>query len=91
MVLHGMMNLVQWPAMTLTVIAAWLVTSQTKGKRRIGFWCFILSNVLWTLWGLHDGAYAIVVLQLALGVINIWGAYKTSEASKNSPLSTSQP
>ena len=67
---------VQWPAMAVTVLAAWLVASQAKRRRQAGFWCFLLSNVLWVVWGWHDGAYALIVLQFALAALNVRGAYK---------------
>jgi hypothetical protein len=67
---------VQWPAMVVTVLAAWLVASQAKARRQAGFWCFLLSNVLWVVWGWHDGAWALIVLQFALAALNIRGAYK---------------
>lgn len=66
----------QWPAMVVTVIAAWLVASQKKFKRNWGFWLFLLSNVLWIIWGLHDKAYALIVLQVCLAALNIRGAMK---------------
>lgn len=66
----------QWPAMLVTVIAAWLVASQKKFKRNWGFWLFLLSNVLWIIWGLHDKAYALIVLQVFLAALNIRGAMK---------------
>ncbi len=66
----------QWPAMIVTVTAAWLIASQTKRRRLIGFWCFLLSNVLWIIWGWHDEAYALIALQIALAVLNIRGAWK---------------
>ena len=71
---------IQWPAMVVTVLAAWLIASQSKKKRRIGFWCFLLSNVLWTVWGLGSDAYALVVLQAALAILNIRGANKNEPA-----------
>ena len=71
----------QWPAMVITVIAAWLIGSQSKRKRKIGFWCFLLSNLLWVIWGWHDQAYALVVLQIALALLNIRGAYKNEPDS----------
>ena len=71
----------QWPAMIVTIIAAWLIASQAKHKREIGFWCFLLSNVLWITWGWHDGAYALIVLQIALAILNIRGAHKNEPAS----------
>ena len=67
--------------MVITVIAAWLIGSQSKRKRKIGFWCFLLSNVLWVIWGWHDQAYALVVLQIALAILNIRGAYKNEPDS----------
>jgi hypothetical protein len=70
------LNHLQWPAMVVTVVAAWLIASQTKRRRKVGFWCFLLSNVLWSIWGVHDDAYALVVLQIALALLNIRGAYK---------------
>lgn len=73
-------NSVQWPAMAVTVIAAWLVASQQKLKRNWGFWLFLLSNVLWIGWGLYDRAYALIVLQVCLGLLNIRGAVKNQPA-----------
>lgn len=71
----------QWPAMLATLVAAWLVASQGKLKRRWGFWCFIVSNVLWSVWGWHDGAYALIILQLGLFLLNLRGASKNDPAS----------
>ncbi|HEY8101304.1 MAG TPA: hypothetical protein VIF82_11170 [Burkholderiaceae bacterium] len=78
----NLINLLQWPAMIITVVAAWLVASLSKQQREIGFWCFLLSNALWIVWGYHDGAYALIALQIALAAMNIRGAKKNdSEAS----------
>jgi hypothetical protein len=71
----------QWPAMVVTVIAAWLIASQSKRRRMFGFWCFLLSNVLWVIWGWHDRAYALVVLQVALAALNIRGVFKNEPQS----------
>jgi hypothetical protein len=73
-------NLLQWPAMAVTVAAAWLVASQRKLKRNWGFWLFLLSNVLWIGWGIYDRAYALIVLQVCLGLLNIRGAVKNQPA-----------
>ena len=58
--LNQMLDLIQWPAMVVTVIAAWMVGSQKKFKRNWGFWLFLFSNVLWIVWGWQDGAYALI-------------------------------
>ena len=70
------LDAIQWPAMAVTVIAAWLVASQRKFKRNWGFWLFLVSNALWIAWGLHDNAYALIVLQLCLAFVNIRGTMK---------------
>jgi hypothetical protein len=72
----------QWPAMVATVLAAWLVASQVKRRREVGFWCFLVSNVLWTAWGWHTQAYALILLQLALATLNIRGALKNEPSSR---------
>lgn len=48
-----------------------------KNRRHIGFWLFLLSNVLWVVWGIYSAAPALVVLQVALAAMNIRGAKKT--------------
>jgi hypothetical protein len=73
-------NHVQWPAMVVTVAAAYLVGAQTKRRRSWGFWLFIVSNVLWVAWGWWASAYALIVLQFALAVMNIRGAAKNDPA-----------
>lgn len=75
-----LMDAVQWPAMVVTLTAAWLVASERRHRRWMGFWCFIGSNLLWILWGWHDGAYALIALQVGLFVMNLRGARKTQES-----------
>lgn len=72
-------NLLQWPAMAVTVAAAWDVASTRKKKRNYGFWLFLLSNALWIAWGIYSSAPALVVLQLCLAAMNIRGAMKTKQ------------
>lgn len=67
---------VQWPAMLVTVLAAWLVGSQSRRRRTIGFWTFLASNVLWIAWGWGANAQALMVLQVFLAALNIRGALK---------------
>ncbi len=72
-----MLDWLQWPAMVLTLAAAWLIASTRKWKRNVGFWLFLSSNVLWIVWGWHDGAYALIALQFGLAILNLRGVYKT--------------
>ena len=71
-----LLPLLQWPAMLVTVVAAWLVAGQTQRRRKAGFWTFLASNALWIAWGWHDRAWALIVLQIALAALNIRGARK---------------
>ncbi|HEX8538475.1 MAG TPA: hypothetical protein VF664_13490 [Cystobacter sp.] len=73
-------DLLQWPAMAVTVLAAYLVGAQRKRKRGLGFWCFLVSNVMWIIWGLHASAHALVALQVCLAGLNIRGARKNDPA-----------
>ena len=75
------LDLVQWPAMLVTVAAAWLVASTHKSRRRIGFWTFLASNALWIVWAVHSRAWALVVLQICLAALNIRGAKKAEPAT----------
>ena len=75
-------DLLQWPAMLVTVVAAWLVAAESRHKRTIGFWVFMLSNVLWSVWGWSQGAYAVIALQVFLAATNIRGVYKNDPELK---------
>ena len=67
------MDWIQWPAMLVTVAAAWLTASERQERREAGFYCFLASNVLWVAWGWHAGAWALIVLQVALAGMNLRG------------------
>lgn len=69
--------LVQWPAFAASLAAAWLVASTAERRRNIGFWIFLVSNVLWIVWGLHTDAYALIALQVCLAGLNVRGLFKT--------------
>ena len=75
------LDLVQWPAMAVTVLAAWLVASTHEHRREIGFWVFLASNALWIAWGWHTRAWALIVLQVCLAALNIRGARKAAPKS----------
>ncbi|MHC8386575.1 hypothetical protein ACYZTM_00610 [Pseudomonas sp. MDT2-39-1] len=70
---------VQWPAMLITVLAAWLIGSQKPSRRVWGFSCFIVSNLLWVIWGYHTNAYALIVLQFCLCAMNLRGFKKNAD------------
>jgi hypothetical protein len=72
-------DLVQWPAMIVTIAASWYVASTRRERRSVGFWLFLLSNVLWVIWGIHARAYALIALQVCLAVMNVRGELKNTK------------
>lgn len=76
-----LLDALQWPAMAVTLVAAWLVASRSRSRRQVGFWVFILSNVLWIAWAWHTRAWALIALQVGLFALNVRGALKNEEKS----------
>jgi hypothetical protein len=68
----------QWPAMLVTVAAAWFVGSSRPTRRIAGFWLFLLSNLLWIIWGASTHAWALVILQVCLAATNVRGEKKNA-------------
>ncbi len=75
-----LIGLVQWPAMIVTIAAAWLIASTQRGRRNAGFWLFLLSNVLWV--GVDPARRCAGADRTAGGPgdMNIRGALKTETA-----------
>ena len=74
--MEAFLDFLQWPAMLVTLYAAYLIGSKRADRRVFGFCMFILSNVLWIAWGWHDEAWALIILQLSLMAMNIRGIFK---------------
>ena len=72
---------VQWPAMLVTVAAAWFVASGRRPRRAAGVWLFLLSNLLWIVWGVGAHAWGLVVLQVCLAGTNIRGERRNAESA----------
>ena len=70
------LDAIQWPAMAVTLVAAWLVASRQPSRRAHGFWWFIASNILWVIWGWNAHAWALIALQVGLFAMNVRGALK---------------
>lgn len=79
-----MWDMLQWPAMLSSLAAAWLVASSAERRRAVGFWVFLLSNVLWVAWGVYTAGWALVVLQLGLAAMNLRGLRKNDADAPSS-------
>lgn len=75
------LDLIQWPAMVITIAASWFVASRSKRRRSIGFWVFLLSNLAWVAWGIQAHAYGLITLQVCLAAMNIRGVLKAEDES----------
>ena len=80
-----LLDLLQWPAMIVTIGAAWLVASRALPRREWGFRLFLVSNALWIAWGWHDGAYALILLQVGLAVMNVRGMRRNDPDAPPAP------
>ena len=69
-------ELLQWPAMAASLLAAWLVGSRAAARRLSGFWVFLFSNVLWVCWGWQDEAWGLIILNVCLALTNVRGIVK---------------
>lgn len=76
------LDLLQWPALIVTVIASWMVSVTQRDERKTGFYLFLLSNILWAAWGIFVDAYALILLQVCLAVANIHGVIKNRRSAK---------
>jgi hypothetical protein len=77
-------DLLQWPAMAVTLYASYLIGSKRSNRRIFGFCMFILSNILWITWGWHDEAWALIALQVGLLIMNVRGIVKNETAAEES-------
>jgi hypothetical protein len=70
------LGLLEWPAMAISLIAAWWMGSQKAKKRIVAFWLLIVGNLLWIAWGWGADAWALIALQVGLIVLNLRGIMK---------------
>ena len=75
--LDTLIDLLQWPAMAVTLAAAFLVGARHARRRIFGFYTFIASNILWIVWGVHDEAWALIALQVGLLAMNVRAIFRT--------------
>lgn len=73
----------QWPAMAVTVLAAWFMGSVRARRRVIAFWCFTAGNALWVIWGASHEAYGLITLEIILALMNLRGMMKNQAASRS--------
>ncbi len=92
--LDTLIDFLQWPAMAVTLVAAFLVGARHARRRTLGFYTFIVSNILWIVWGMHDDAWALIALQAGLFAMNVRAIvrnHREAEAESRDGAGTRQP
>ena len=79
----SLIELLQWPAMAITVLAAWFMGSVRARRRVIAFWCFTAGNALWVIWGASHEAYGLITLEIILALMNMRGLKKNLTESRS--------
>jgi hypothetical protein len=81
--LDTLIDFLQWPAMAVTLGAAFLVGARHARRRIFGFYTFIASNILWIVWGVHDEAWALIALQVGLLAMNVRAIFRNHKEAES--------
>ena len=71
--------LLEWPAMAITLAAAWWMGSRKPGKRIVAFCMLIVGNLMWIGWGWGEDARALIALNVGLLALNVRGIVKNED------------
>jgi hypothetical protein len=73
--------MLEWPAMAISLAAAWWMGSRRPGKRIVAFCLLIVGNLMWIAWGWGEDARALIALNAGLMVLNVRGILKNEDAA----------
>lgn len=79
--MEDILGLLQWPAMAISLAAAWWMGSRQAGQRIVAFVMLSIGNLLWIAWGWGESAFALIALNVGLLVLNIRGILKNEDAA----------
>lgn len=69
----------EWPAMLISLAAAWYMGSKKADKRILAFWMLIVGNLMWIAWGWGEAAWALIALNVGLLGLNVRGILKNED------------
>ena len=69
----------EWPAMAVSLAAAYWLGSTRAKKRIVAFALLILGNLMWIAWGWGEGAWALIALNVGLMVLNVRAILKNEK------------
>ena len=73
----------EWPAMLITLAAAWWMGSTKPLKRIVAFCMLIVGNLMWIGWGWGDEAWALIALNVGLLALNVRAILNNEEEVKS--------
>lgn len=71
--------LLEWPAMAISLAAAWWMGSTKAKKRIVAFVLLIIGNLMWIAWGYGEGAWALIALNVGLMGLNVRAIMKNED------------
>ena len=71
--------LLEWPAMGITLAAAWWMGSTKAKKRIVAFIMLITGNLMWIAWGYGEAAWALIALNVGLMGLNVRAILKNED------------
>ena len=72
--------LLEWPAMAISLAAAYWMGSTKAKKRIVAFLLLIVGNLMWIAWGWGQAAWALIALNVGLLALNVRGIRKNEDA-----------
>ena len=69
----------EWPAMAISLAAAWWMGSRKAQKRVVAFVMLIVGNLMWIAWGWGAQAWALIALNAGLMALNVRGIVKNED------------
>ena len=77
--------MLEWPAMAVSLAAAYWMGSTKAKKRIVAFLMLILGNLMWIAWGWGEQAWALIALNVGLMALNVRAIFKNEEEVKKAP------
>jgi len=74
--------LLEWPAMAVSLAAAWWMGSTKAKKRIVAFVLLIVGNLMWIGWGWGEAAWALIALNVGLMALNVRAIFKNEDELK---------
>jgi len=77
--MEELLAMLEWPAMAISLAAAWWMGSKQADKRIVAFWMLIVGNLMWIGWGWGENAWALIALNAGLLALNVRGILKNED------------